>query len=198
MAGKFYLRKFSEINLDDSFFDTLKKDYPGSASSPSFSTWFDKKAQEGRTALVFYDEQGLGAFVCIKNENEPIKLKNQTLPAHNRIKISTMKIAERFRGQRLGEGAIGLVLWKWQKSGTDEIYVTAFDKQDLLISQLEKFGFNKVGFNLNGEGVYVKIAIISTTMTLINLFRLSIRIFKQRVILLSMMITTTQCFPIRN
>lgn len=109
-----------------------------------------------------------------------------------------MKIAERFRGQRLGEGAIGLVLWKWQKSGTDEIYVTAFDKQDLLISQLEKFGFNKVGFNLNGEGVYVKIAIISTTMTLINLFRLSIRIFKQRVILLSMMITTTQCFPIRN
>lgn len=25
MAGKFYLRKFSEINLDDSFFDTLKR-----------------------------------------------------------------------------------------------------------------------------------------------------------------------------
>lgn len=49
MAGKFYLRKFSEINLDDSFFDTLKKDYPGSASSPSFSTWFDKKAHEFRT-----------------------------------------------------------------------------------------------------------------------------------------------------
>lgn len=52
MAGKFYLRKFSEINLNDSFFDTLKEDYPGSASSPSFSAWFDKKAQEGRTALV--------------------------------------------------------------------------------------------------------------------------------------------------
>jgi hypothetical protein len=51
VAGKFYLRKFSEINLDDSFFDTLKKDYPGSASSPSFSTWFDKKAQEGRLHL---------------------------------------------------------------------------------------------------------------------------------------------------
>ena len=34
MAGKFYLRKFSEINLDDSFFDTLKKDYPGSAGYP--------------------------------------------------------------------------------------------------------------------------------------------------------------------
>ncbi len=156
MSGKFSLRKFSEINLDDPFFATLKNDYPGSASSPSFSTWFKNKAQEGRTALVFSDDQGLGAFICIKNENEPIKLKGGTLSACNRVKISTMKIAERFRGQRLGEGAIGLVLWKWQKSGTDEIYVTAFDKQDLLISQLEKFGFHKVGYNLNGEGVYIK------------------------------------------
>ena len=156
VPGKFSLRKFSEINLDDPFFATLKSDYPGSASSPSFCVWFKNKAQEGRTALVFSDDQGLGAFICIKNENEPIKLNGGTLSACNRVKISTMKIAERFRGQRLGEGAIGLVLWKWQKSGTDEIYVTAFDKQDLLISQLEKFGFHKAGYNLNGEGVYIK------------------------------------------
>lgn len=113
-AWKFSLRKFSEINLDDPFFATLKNDYPGSASSPSFSVWFKNKAQEGRTALVFSDDQGLGAFICIKNENEPIELKGGTLAACNRVKISTMKIAERFRGQRLGEGAIGLVLWKWQ------------------------------------------------------------------------------------
>lgn len=115
MPGKFSLRKFSEINLDDPFFATLKNDYPGNASSPSFSVWFKNKAQEGRTALVFSDDQGLGAFICIKNENEPIELKGGTLAACNRVKISTMKIAERFRGQRLGEGAIGLVLWKWQK-----------------------------------------------------------------------------------
>lgn len=156
VPGKFSLRKFSEINLDDPFFATLKSDYPGSTSSPSFCVWFKNKAQEGRTALVFSDDQGLGAFICIKNENEPIELKGGTLAACNRVKISTMKIAERFRGQRLGEGAIGLVLWKWQKSRTDEIYVTAFDKQDLLISQLEKFGFHKAGYNLNGEGVYIK------------------------------------------
>lgn len=148
MPGKFSLHKFSEINLDDPFFATLKNDYPGNAFSPSFSVWFKNKTQEGRTALVFSDDQGLGAFICIKNENEPIKLKGGTLSACNRVKISTMKIAERFRGQRLGEGAIGLVLWKWQKSGTDEIYVTAFDKQDLLISQLEKFGFHKAGYNV--------------------------------------------------
>lgn len=62
MPGKFSLRKFSEINLDDPFFAPLKNDYPGNASSPSFSVWFKNKAQEGRTALVFSDDQGLGAF----------------------------------------------------------------------------------------------------------------------------------------
>lgn len=90
MPGKFSLRKFSEINLDDPFFATLKNDYPGNASSPSFSVWFKNKAQEGRTALVFSDDQGLGAFICIKNENEPIELKGGTLAACNRVKISTI------------------------------------------------------------------------------------------------------------
>lgn len=61
MAGKFSLRKFSKC-LNDPFFDSLKSDYPGNASSTGFSVWFAKKAQEGRTALVFNDEQGLGAL----------------------------------------------------------------------------------------------------------------------------------------
>lgn len=34
--------------------------------------------------------------------------------------------------------------------------MTAFDKHDLLISQLTKFGFVKVGYNRNGEGVYLR------------------------------------------
>lgn len=52
MAGKFYLRKFSEINLDDSFFDTLKKDYPGSASSPSFQRGLTRRHK--KDALHLY------------------------------------------------------------------------------------------------------------------------------------------------
>ena len=37
MAGKFELRKFSDINLNDPFFDTLKSDYPGTANSTGFT-----------------------------------------------------------------------------------------------------------------------------------------------------------------
>lgn len=29
MAGKFLLKKFADIDLEDSFFDSLKVDYPG-------------------------------------------------------------------------------------------------------------------------------------------------------------------------
>lgn len=33
MAGKFERKRFSEINLNDPFFDSLKADYPGTSSS---------------------------------------------------------------------------------------------------------------------------------------------------------------------
>lgn len=156
MAGKFELRKFSEINLYDNFFDELKHDYPGSATSTGFIKWFEKKSLQNKTALVFSDEAGLGAFVCIKDENEPIQLIERFLPAVPRIKISTLRIAERYRGQRLGEGALGLILWKWQKSMCEEIYVTVFSKHTDLIVQLEKFGFILQGHNYDGECVYAR------------------------------------------
>lgn len=156
MAGKFLFKKFSEIDLNDSFFDSLKEDYPADANNIGFERWFTKKAAVGSTALVFDDDEGLGAFVCLKDENEPISLVEGSLPAFPRIKISTLRLAERYRGQRLGEGAIGLALWKWQNSKVQEIYVTVFEKHDLLIAQLERFGFYLAGHNLNGECVYIK------------------------------------------
>lgn len=156
MAGKFLVNKFSELNINDPFFDSLKSDYPEDGNNIGFTKWFAKKSQTGAKALVFSDKEGLGAFVCLKKENEPIELVEGTLTALPRIKISTLLLAERFRGQRLGEGAIGLILWEWQRSNTLEIYVTVFEKHILLIEQLKRFGFLLVGHNLNGECVYLK------------------------------------------
>ncbi len=151
MAGRFYLKKFSEIDLEDAFFDSLKNSYPG------FEAWFNKLSAANSTALVFEDELGLGAFIALKNEEcEEIPLQNTVLPAKKRIKIRTFRIAERYRRLRIGEGAIGLLLWKWVQSDAEEIYVTVFDHQKTLISQLEKFGFTLAGVNTNGENVYIK------------------------------------------
>jgi len=156
MAGKFELRKFSTLDVNDPFFNSLKSDYPADENNIGFIKWFQKKSIDDSTALVFSDEQGLGAFVCLKDENEPIELTDKTLPAIPRKKISTLRIAERYRGQRLGEGAIGLTLWKWQKSRDSEIYITVFEKHEQLIGQLEMFGFSLAGYNLNGERIYIK------------------------------------------
>lgn len=113
MAGRFLLKKFEDINLDDEFFDTLKTDYPGTNNSTGFVDWFAKKAKSDATALIFEDEIGLGAFIVLKVEDEEIKLQDTTLPRIERLKISTFRISERYRRQRIGEGAIGLILWKW-------------------------------------------------------------------------------------
>lgn len=151
MAGRFYLKKFSEIDLEDAFFDSLKTNYPG------FESWFSRLSASNSTALVFEDELGLGAFIALKNDEcEDIQLQGTVLPAKKRIKIRTFRIAERYRRLRIGEGAIGLLLWKWVQSDAEEIYVTVFDNQKPLISQLEKFGFTLAGINTNGENVYIK------------------------------------------
>jgi len=151
MAGRFEQKPFSEININDPLFNGLKADYPGFASK-----WFPKCIQENRKALVFYDSAGLGAFVALKRENEPIVLCDGVIPAAPRLKIATLLLAERFRGQRLGEGALGLILWFWQRSKLEEIYVTVFPSHADLIVQLERFGFQMVGHNAGGERIYLR------------------------------------------
>ncbi len=150
MPEKFTRRLFSEINLNDPFFDSLKRDYS------EFTDWYRTKAAEGRTALVFNDEQGVGAFVSLKSENEPLRLIEGILPSLPRLKISTLYLAERYRGQRLGEGAMGLILWEWQRLKIEEVYVTVFPEHDDLIQHLERFGFKLTGNNMRGEHVYLR------------------------------------------
>lgn len=150
--NKFDVIKFKDCNLNDPFFDSLKNDYNG------FADWFKSKAEQGKEALVYFDGNDIKAFINLKyNEVEEIELSDNTLPSENRIKISTLKLSDDIKGQRLGEGAIGYCLWEWQKSkSTNQIYITVFEKHKSLILLLEKFGFTKVGINKNGENVYIK------------------------------------------
>ena len=76
MAGKFERKRFSEIDISDPFFNTLKQDYPEFER-----TWFPKGVQENREALVFSDEIGLGAFIALKRETEAIVLQEGVIPA---------------------------------------------------------------------------------------------------------------------
>lgn len=157
MVGNFSYKKFSDINIEDHFFDSLKADYPGTANSTGFIEWFKKKSASGSPALVFEDESGIQAFIALKQEEEKISLQDGTiLPPIKRMKISTFRISDKYPRQRIGEGAIGLILWRWQQSHCSEIYVTVFEKHTVLLSLFEKFGFKRCGFNRNGEIVLSK------------------------------------------
>ena len=136
--------------MRDAFFDSLKADYV------EFSDWFSRKANAGEEALVAMDDEGITAFLYLKHEDEAIALLEGSIPAEPRLKIGTFKLSDRMKGNRQGEGTLGIALWKWQQSGLNEIYVTVFPKHDVLIMLLERFGFSLVGHNSRGEGIYVK------------------------------------------
>ena len=138
---------FKDCDLSDPFFDSLKSDYP------EFEIWFAKKADDEEKAYVHRDDSSIQAFLYIKGrEDEAVG----DLPAAPRIKIGTMKICDTSKGKRLGEGAIGIALWKWQQSDLDEIYVTVYPKHGELIEKILKpYGFTHAG-KKGQEDVYVK------------------------------------------
>lgn len=139
--------RFSDCDIMDGFFDTLKEDYP------DFESWFESKSRSGATAFVSKDDDGhIEAFVCVKDEEcESVG----DLVAEPRMKISTIKISAESEGTRLGEGGISLALWKWQRSPLDQIYLTVYPKQEKLIGLIERFGFVQKGWK-EGEMVYLK------------------------------------------
>ena len=160
MAGAYKWKKLSELDINDSFFNSLKEDYP------EFEEWYNRKANEGKQAFAYIDDNGIGAFVMLKNgECEEIHLANQILPKCSRLKISTLKLSDRVEGNRLGEGAIGIALWNWLESDDEEIYVTVFDKHRKLIEMLQKFGFELAGYNSRNEGVYLRSKIAISFIT---------------------------------
>lgn len=139
--------RFSDCDISDSFFDSLKADYPG------FECWFKSKSDNGATVFVSKNDKGLiEAFVYVKDvECEAVG----DLPAEPRMKIGTIKISSGSERTRLGEGGIGLALWKWQRSPLKQIYLTVYAKQDRLIGLIERYGFVMKG-NKGGECVYLK------------------------------------------
>jgi L-amino acid N-acyltransferase YncA len=151
MQKDFKYGSFKDLNLEDTFFDSLRLDYP------NFNNWFIKKSELNTSVYYYKDDDGkILAMLYLKYENDTIDLKDRIIEPEQRIKIGTLKLSENIRDQRIGEGAIGLLLWDWRNSCCNQIYVTVFDKHQALISLFLKFGFSKLGKKDNGELVFIK------------------------------------------
>lgn len=144
--------KFSELDINDTFFDTLKEDYPG------FEGWFQRKQNE--LSFVVIDDANIDAFLFMKLEdhNEDYSHFTKPLSPANRLKVGTFKITR--NGFYLGERFFRIILEHAIMNNVEEIYVTIFPKreeQKKLIEFMEMFGFNQYTQNKNtGELVYIR------------------------------------------
>ena len=97
------LRPFADINLEDSFFDSLKAAYP------EFPEWYAKKACQGERAYVSCFEDGRVAdFLYMKIETEAVEDVVPVLLAKRRLKVGTFKLLS--RGTRRGEQMMEIVM----------------------------------------------------------------------------------------
>ena len=137
------------LNINDSFFDSLKEDYE------EFEEWFNKISLEGRRCWVYLNEIGsIGALLIYKFENESID-SNPQLPAKKRLKISTFKVTH--TGYKIGELFLKLSLEFSIKNNLDEIYLTSFTKpNDYLANLIMEYGFYPKARNRRGEDIYIK------------------------------------------
>ena len=134
-------KKFKQIDIRDTFFDSLKKDYDG------FDNWFKSKSQE--YAYVYYIGDSLKAFLYLKPESidenyhdiEPMFLPKK------RLKIGTFKVS--VNGLRIGKLFLQIIFNTAIEMGVDEIYCTV---PDLKNNNLSKQAFTKL---LKDNGFYL-------------------------------------------
>ncbi|HMO52371.1 MAG TPA: N-acetyltransferase [Kiritimatiellia bacterium] len=135
--------KFSEINLSDTFFDSLKVDYA------EFEQWFKKKAAD-RAYVLKKDDGSIDGFLYVKIETGSIDDVTPPLPPCERIKIGTLKINP--HGTRLGERFIKKAFDHAIMRGVPEIYVTVFEKHEALVSLFMRYGFRKAATKTTHNG----------------------------------------------
>ncbi|MDQ7735632.1 hypothetical protein QT231_23285 [Halomonas sp. SpR1] len=138
--------RFSDVNLSDVFFDSLKDDYK------EFPDWFNRKAAQGDGAYVFYNQLGLvDGFLYLKREDEAVLDVYPNLPPYPRLKVGTLKINA--HGTRLGERFIKKIFDHAVEHNLKEIYVTAFEKHEGLIALLRRYGFDVYGNKSTPNGI---------------------------------------------
>lgn len=138
-------RHLHELDLNEAFFNSLREDYPG------FDDWFRDKQASGRQAFVVSGPDGCCAGICApKPGDDEIGLGGQV------TKVSTLKVAEQFKGNRYGELLLKALFLHLHRNRDDWVWLTVFPKHRDLIDLLEVFGFEDAGPHPSGERQYIK------------------------------------------
>lgn len=140
----------NEIEVDDPIFDSLRDEYE------DFDEWVERHPD--RNAWVNRTPDGsIGAILIIKpNEVEAIG-EHPPLGKRERLKISTLKVAEDRRGSKTGELLISIAIQEAVNHEIEEIYLTHYiQEQDYLVQLVAKYGFVKKSETDDGESIFIK------------------------------------------
>ena len=142
------VQRFSDIDLKDSFFDSLRNSYP------EFDEWYNKKAASGATAYCYYVDNELKDFLYLKIEEEKLSDLSPVLPVKKRLKVGTFKVDNEERHTTRGERFMKKIMDKAIAENVDEVYVTMFPTAELqkLITMFEKFGFSHIADKNHKDG----------------------------------------------
>lgn len=136
-------RSFSEIAIQDPFFDSLRANYA------EFDKWFERKSEE--LAYVFeFNDGRLGGFLYLKVEDGSVDDVEPQLPNARRLKIGTFKVDP--HGTRLGDRFMKKVFDHAIGERVELIYVTVFPEHESLLRLFESYGFRQVGEKTTANG----------------------------------------------
>ncbi len=142
-------KSFAEIDLQDSFFQTLRNDYPG------FDDWFKKDGS--RNAYVQYENDNIIGFLYLKMEEQFVGDVTPNIIANKILKVGTFKI--KAHGTKMGEQFVKIITDHAVNEKVDVCYITIYEKHKALIELVQKFGFELYGVKCVGEkkeNVYLK------------------------------------------
>lgn len=135
-------KTFAEIDLQDSFFQSLREDYPG------FDAWFKRKSNQD--AFVQYENNRIMGFLYLKVEEQLVDDVEPNICANKILKVGTFKIEA--HGTKMGEQFIKVIMDYAANENADVCYVTIYEKHSSLINLVQQFGFELYG--AKGDGIY--------------------------------------------
>lgn len=130
--------KCFNINENDSFFDSLRKDYTG------FNDWFVNKCKLGhRDCFTIRNDNKLTGICIYKFEDACFEMTGKI------VKICTFKLES--KGNKLGELLLKNLLEQCYKNNVEWVYVTAFS-DNYVCQFFETFGFEQYKEKLSDTG----------------------------------------------
>jgi arginine repressor len=135
-----------EKYFDSDFFDSLRNDY----EADKFNNWLNKCVKEDRKCYSLIVDDKLQALLIYNSEKvEDHKIEGIFKKV---LKICTLKVSYDAFGIKLGELFLNKMFAYCINHKLEHLYLTVYEKQEQLITLLEKFGFQKQVFT-NSQGL---------------------------------------------